>query len=395
MFKKNKKNKKTKNENRRRVHNGGFISKLVTEYNFRILAYVIILVIFGLVMVLSAGYYSTVNLNNPTPFYFLKRHGAYVITGFIWMFLLAEYDYHNYKKFSLWAVIVSIISLSLVFTPLGITVNFATRWIGYGSFRITPSEFSKLFMIVFTSAFIAENPAKIRSFTQGVLPILSVAFIHFGLIVKQPNLSTAIVIVAIMVGIMFVAGLNPWYFVAGGALGAAGTAFILLKLPDSHWYSRLTNWIDPFKDFHGAGYQLSQSVLAVGTGGLFGKGLGRSVAKNLYLPEPQNDFILAIIAEELGFVGVAILLIIYLLLIYEGFKVAAGAGDKFGMYMASGITIMLALQVIINVAVVTASMPTTGITLPFISYGGTSIWVFMMSMGILLNISRKKGIKRV
>ena len=136
-------------------------------------------------------------------------------------------------------------------------------------------------------------------------------------------------------------------------------------------------------------------MLAIGTGGIFGKGIGKSVAKNLYLPEPQNDFILAIIAEELGFVGVFLLMTVYMLLIYEGFKVASRADDKLGLFLASGITIMLALQVIINVAVVTASMPTTGITLPFVSYGGTSIWVFMMSIGILLNISRGKNYKRV
>lgn len=386
--------KKQREKRKRRKNNDGILVRLLTEYNFRVLAYVIILVVFGLIMVLSAGYYSTVNLNNPDPFYFLKRHGIYVITGFIWMYLLARYDYHNYKKFAYVALIISIIGLCLVFTPIGITVNFARRWIGYGNFRITPSEFSKLLMIVFTSVYIADDPTKVRDTARGVIPLLTIAAIHFFLIVKQPNLSTAIVIVAIMIGIMFIAGLNSFYFVIGGGLGVAGTAFILTKLPNSHWYSRLTNWIDPFKDFHGAGYQLSQSVLAIGTGGIFGKGIGRSVAKNLYLPEPQNDFILAIIAEELGFVGVFLLMTVYILLIYEGFKIAAGAKDKLGLFLASGITIMLALQVIINVAVVTASMPTTGITLPFVSYGGTSVWVFMMSVGILLNISRNRNLKR-
>lgn len=386
---------KNSKQRHKKVNNNSIVSGLLTEYNFRILAYVIILVVFGLAMVLSAGYYSTLNLNNPKPFYFLKRHGAYVITGFIWLYLLSRYDYHKYRKYATWSLVISIVGLALVFTPIGITVNFARRWIGYGSFRITPSEFSKLLMIIFTSVFLAEDPTKVRDTLRGVMPILTIAAIHFMLIVKQPNLSTAIVIVAIMIGIMFVAGLNPGYFILGGGLGAAGTAIILTKLPDSHWYARLTNWINPFKDFHGAGYQLSQSLLAIGTGGIFGKGIGRSVAKNLYLPEPQNDFILAIIAEELGFVGVFLLMTVYLLLIYEGFKVASRADDKLGLFLASGITIMLALQVIINVAVVTASMPTTGITLPFVSYGGTSIWVFMMSIGILLNISRVKKIKRV
>ena len=179
-----------------------------------------------------------------------------------------------------------------------------------------------------------------------------------------------------MIGIMYVAGM-------------CGLIFILMFYPDSHWYARMTNFIDPFKDAQGEGYQVSQGLIALGNGGLCGLGPGKSITKNLYLPEPQNDFILAIIGEELGFVGLVVLLSVYLLLIYRCFVITVRAKDKLGFYLGAGITVMMALQVILNVAVVTASMPATGITLPFVSYGGTSLLVFMASMGIMLNISKK------
>lgn len=401
MVKKDKKGKKNRKriarqERRKRIRdNGGAIARILTEYNFRIIVYVSMLTIFGLIMVFSAGYYSAVNMIGKSPYYYLERHGMFVALGIVAMVICARIDYNRYKKFYILLAVFSIVSLLLVFSPLGVTVNFARRWINLGIINVTPSELSKLFMIIFTSAFLAENPVKVRSFVEGVLPLMVVTGMHFALIVKQPNLSTAIVIVAIVIGIMLVAGLNMAYVAAGGVAGVAGTVYILTNLKQSHWYARLTNWVDPFVDSQGAGYQLSQSILALGNGGFFGRGLGRSVSKNLYLPEPQNDFILAIIGEELGFFGIFLLMSLYLLLIYEGFKVAANAKDKFGFYLASGITIMLALQVIINVAVVTASMPTTGITLPFVSYGGTSVIVFLASMGILLNISHSSNIESV
>lgn len=171
-------------------------------------------------------------------------------------------------------------------------------------------------------------------------------------------------------------------------LGAVGIAAIIITNPDSHWAKRITSFTDPFADPLGDGFQVVQSLMALGSGGLFGVGLGKSIQKNLYLPEPQNDFILAIIGEELGFVGILVLMTAYVILIWRGIHIAVNAPDQFGTLMASGITIMVAIQVILNVAVVTSSMPPTGITLPFVSYGGNALMLFMGSMGILLNISR-------
>jgi cell division protein FtsW len=259
--------------------------------------------------------------------------------------------------------------------------------------RITPSELTKLGLIIFTAAFLADKPERIRMFTTGLAPLFGIMSVYAGLIIKQPNLSTALVICFIMVAIMFIAGLHWGYIVGLLGIFSVGMMYILSFKQDTEWYARLTNFMDPFANKLGEGYQVSQSLIALGNGGVTGRGLGDSITKYLYLPEPQNDFILAIIGEELGFIGIATMMICYLILIYRGLLIAVKAKDKAGMLLASGITMMLAFQVIINVAVVTASMPATGITLPFISYGGTSLVVFLISMGMLLNISRKDSKK--
>lgn len=361
---------------------------IVNESDKWIFYMVIALLCFGIVMVFSAGYYSTLATTR-NPYQFLVKQGIFGILGIFLLLFFSNFDYHRLAKHYWIIAFISIFLLFLLMTPLGVTVNFATRWIVFFGIRITPSEISKLAMIIFTAAFLAEKPVRARKFSGGISVVLFVLGVHAVLIIKQPNLSTAIVIGAIMMGIMFVGGLSMWYVgTAFGTVGA-GMIFILLFLHNTHWYSRLTNFMNPFKDAQGESYQVAQSVIALGNGGLKGLGLGKSVAKNLYLPEPQNDFILAIIGEELGFIGVFLLMAVYLLLFWRCILVSSKAKDKLGLFMASGVSIMLGLQVVINVAVVTSSMPATGITLPFVSYGGTSLWVFMAAMGIILNISRQ------
>lgn len=368
-------------------------ARLLTTYDFVTILLVTGLVLFGVVMVFSAGYYSTTNLSKPDPYYFLKKEGEFAIIGFIIMFLMARWDYHKCAKYYKQYLYISIFLLVLVLTPVGRNVNGATRWIYIGPVNITPSEITKVAMIIFTAAFLAKDPSRATDFSKGILPLLALTGIQAAMIIKQPNLSTAMVIVFIVVGMLIIGGF-PWKYVGGVvAAGVAGIIFILAFLPNSHWYSRLTNFIDPFKNSQGEGYQVSQSLIALGNGGLKGLGLGNSVTKNLYLPEPQNDFILAIIGEELGFVGIFLLMLAYLFLIKRCFVIAAKAPDKLGMFLASGVGIMLGVQVLMNIAVVTASMPATGVTLPFVSYGGTSIIVFMAAMGIVLNISRKEDLK--
>jgi len=273
---------------------------------------------------------------------------------------------------------------------LGLTRNNATRWLGVEGFPITlmPGEIAKICAIIFVAWFLSQNPKRIHQFWKGVLPLVLLAGAYFVLILKQPNMSTALTLLMIIVGMMFVAGLSWWYVAA--AVGAAGGGFAVLWFffPDSYFMDRILSFTDPFADPLGDGWQVTQGLLALGSGGLFGKGLGKSIQKTLYLPEPQNDFILAIIGEELGFVGCFLLIAVYLVLIWRCCHICLNAPDLFGTLLASGITIMLALQVILNIAVVTSSMPPTGIALPFISYGGNSLLIFMASMGILLNISR-------
>jgi cell division protein FtsW len=225
--------------------------------------------------------------------------------------------------------------------------------------------------------------------------LFAVMAAHFVLIVLQPNLSTAIVIVAIMGAIMLVAGLNLLFLALPAIAGVLGYMYIMTARTPEHWYQRLSSFMDPFADRQGDGYQVTQGLIALGNGGLKGLGFGRSVAKNLYLPEPQNDFILAVLGEELGYIGFVILMLVYIILLFRLIMVALRAPDKLGFYLATGVAVMLGLQVVINVAVVTSSMPATGITLPFISYGGTSIWSFMIAMGIALNVSkRRKAVRR-
>ncbi|MGN0673569.1 MAG: FtsW/RodA/SpoVE family cell cycle protein [Anaerovoracaceae bacterium] len=377
-----------------RVHTG-LIGRLLTwakvpfaECNRRIVIAVIALTCFGIVMVFSAGFYSAVSVENSDPYQLLKKQTFFAVTGFGLLVAAANYDYHKYSRRGNLIAAFSLALLLLLFTPLGVKVNGATRWL-YLGMRITPSEISKVCMILWTAVYFARYPgASKRWRNNGLLTVLIMMVIHAALIMWQPNLSTAIVVCAIMVAIAIVAGMNLGYIGGIAAIGALGTAAILTFGKNTHWYSRITSFLDPFADSQGSGYQVSQGIIALGNGGLTGLGWGNSVAKNLYLPEPQNDFILAIIGEELGYIRVIILILVYMYLIYQCVMVGLKARDKLGLYISTGVTVMLALHVILNVAVVTSSMPATGITLPFVSYGGTSLWMFMTAMGILLNVSR-------
>lgn len=356
------------------------------QSDFVIIVLVTALVIFGVVMVFSASYYYSIN-DEGTPYGFLIKQGGFALAGFVIMAICTRVDYHLYKKFSIIILIVSIVLLILLFTPLGVSANNATRWIRIWKISIMPGELAKIAAIIFTAAYLSSDPKIILSFRRGILPLLLLAGVYGVLIIKQPNLSTAITVCGIIAGMMFLAGLAWKYVIATAIIGGGGIMSMIL-FGGTYWRNRFTSFLDPFADSLGEGYQVVQSLLALGTGGLFGLGLGKSIQKNLYLPEPQNDFILAIIGEELGFVGVMILMIVYTVLIWRCFHVCLNAPDRFGMLLSGGITIMLGLQVLLNVAVVTSSMPPTGITLPFISYGGNALWIFMGASGILLNISR-------
>ncbi|MGN0703534.1 MAG: putative lipid II flippase FtsW [Lentihominibacter sp.] len=354
--------------------------------DFWLMLIVMILVIFGLIMVFSASYYYSISQAG-NAYSYLLRHGLWVILGVGAMILGASVDYRIYRKAAVPVVII--IGVLLILVPfIGTTVNGATRWLSIGPITIMPGELAKPAVILFTAWYLSEKPERIKSVVRGILPLIALAGVYGALIIKQPNLSTAITVCGIVVAMMLVAGMKWRYFFGAAGIGAGGILSILLFARGSYWYTRLTSFTDPFADPLNDGYQAVQSLLALGSGGLFGVGLGKSVQKNLYLPEPQNDFILAIIGEELGYIGVLALIVVYCLFIWRGAHVAMNSPDQFGMLLASGTVLMVAIQVILNIAVVTSSMPATGINLPFVSYGGNALLIFMFCSGVLINISR-------
>lgn len=359
--------------------------------DFTLMLTVLILVAVGIIMVFSSSYaYAYFKMNDG--YHFLKKEIMWAGLGFLGMILAMNFDYWKYKKMAPYGYIISLILLMLVLTPLGVKFNGAKRWLRVAGFTIMPGELAKIFGIFFMASRLSRNPEKMKSFIKGVLPNLLIIAIYFGLIILQPNLSTAMTITFIIASMMFVAGMR-WSHIASMGIVGAGLVVVMILLKP-YRMRRITGFLDPFADPKGSGYQVIQSLLALGSGGVFGVGLGKSVQKYLYIPEPQNDFIFAVIGEELGFVGCLTIIILFLLLIWRGVRIAINAPDLFGCLLATGITAMVGVQVIINIAVATSSMPVTGIPLPFISWGGNSLAIFMSAMGVMLNISRYSNLDR-
>ena len=254
---------------------------------------------------------------------------------------------------------------------------------GIGPFGIQPSEFAKLGLIIFTSKYLSNN--KIKDIKTSVLPILMVVILIFGLIMLQPDFGTGVIIVMSIISLLFVSGVNMNFFIKMGILGLIGIVVLVIIAP--YRMARITSFLNPWSDPLGSGFQIIQSLYAIGPGGLLGMGLGNSIQKHFYLPEPQTDFIFSIISEELGFAGVIIVASLFITIIYHGLKISINQEDKFSKYLAYGITFSIAFQTILNLMVVVGLIPVTGVTLPFLSYGGSSLLISMIEIGILLNIS--------
>lgn len=367
-----------KKANKARQHNTGDLS---------IVLLVAILTIFGTLMIFSASYYYSISQYDD-PYHYLTRQLIWLAAGTVVMWFFSKVDYHVWAALWVIAGAVGFILLVLVLTPLGSSAYGATRWIQVGPITIMPGEISKICIILFITGFFSRHPKWATSFKKGIIPVVIITGAYGGLIMLQPNMSTAFTVCFIAGGMLLVAGAKFLHlFGLAGAAVCAAAAFIFTDT-SGYRYKRFLSFLDPFEDPLDTGWNVVQSLLALGTGGLTGKGLGNSIQKNLYLPMPQNDFILAIIGEELGFIGILGLVIVYLLLIWRGCHVAINAKDLTGLLLASGIIIMVGVQVIINIAVVTSSMPPTGVILPFVSYGGNALLIFMAAMGILLNISK-------
>lgn len=340
----------------------------------------------GMIMVYSAG--SVLGFHDyGDSFYFVKRQMLFAGLGLVAMFFTANLDYHVWKKYAKAGLIICFGLLVIVLIPgIGVVRGGARSWLGISSFGIQPSEFMKLGMILFLSKWLSNENFNITKFGKGLLPPLGLIGLAFGLIMMQPDLGTGTVMLGASMMIVFTAGAKLSHLGFLGLGGVAGFAGLIIAAP--YRLQRITAFLDPWSDPLGAGYQIIQSLYAIGPGGLGGLGLGMSRQKYSYVPEPQTDFIFSILAEELGFIGGLIVLLLFLVLVWRGMRVAMTIPDRFGSLLAVGIIGMVAVQVVINIGVVIGMMPVTGITLPLISYGGSSLTLMLTALGILLNLSR-------
>ncbi len=363
-----------------------FSSFLNNPIDFTLLIVILLLLAIGLIMVLSASSPSALSESGDSYKYFSKQL-LFAIMGIIAMLFISKIDYRFYRKFYKHAWIISLILLALVLV-MGKNINGSKRWIYLTeTLSFQPSELVKILMIVFYAGILTKNRDELSKYNQGFLKHMCLLAPIIGLLMLQPHFSASIVIIGICSIMMIVAGCKFKHFALTiGSVGIPGAIALIIFSP--YRLQRVVTFLNPWQDPTGDGWQVIQSLYAIGSGGLFGAGLGDSKQKYLYIPEPHNDFIFSILGEELGFIGCAIVLILFAIFIWRGVLIAMKAPDMFGSLIAVGITSLVAIQVIINVAVVTSSMPATGMPLPFFSYGGTALFVLLCEMGILLNVSR-------
>jgi len=344
----------------------------------------IMLVGIGIAMVFSASFYYTEQRWGDSLLFF-RRQLSWAVLGFVAMIIASLYDYSKLRKLSVGLILLSI-GLLIAVLIFGEERNFARRWLDIAGVSVQPSEIARFAMIVFLADSISRRKDSIKHFFRGILPYLLLLGVFFVLILMQPNFSMAGSLAILVTVMLFIGGMRFRHLAILTASGVA-SGWVLLKAAD-YRVDRWTAFLDPWSDPLGTGYQLIQSFYALGSGGVFGMGFGQSKQKHLFIPHAETDFIFAIIGEEWGFIGAVILIVMFLFLIWRGIRIALTAPDLFGCLLAAGISSLVAIQVIINIAVVTGSMPLTGLPLPFISFGGSSLMIFMGSIGVMLNISR-------
>ncbi len=361
--------------------------------DFTLMIAVILLVFIGIIMVFSSSWPDGLYRMNDG-YYFLKKQLVAGGLGLIAMLFFMNFDYWKLDKLAKLIFIASIISGLLIFTPLGMEAKGARRWVDLGFTTFMPSDAIKLGSIIYLSSFLAKKKENVKKFTKGFIPSLFIIGISCGMILLQKDLGTSATVGITLFSILFIAGANIFHLSFLGIIGILGGVIAITR--EEFRMRRITAFLNPFAPEvrDNVGWQAIQSLFALGSGGLFGLGLGKSRQKFFYIPEPQNDFVFAIIGEELGFLGCVTVMLLFLLIIWRGIRIALGTKDLFGCYLASGLVALITVQSLIHIAVVTSSMPTTGITLPFISYGGTSLMMYMGAAGILLNISRHTELDR-
>ena len=350
-------------------------------------ALTIMLLTIGVVMVLSASYaraYYSASTNHNATYYFMRQLG-FAAVGVIAMFFLSHLPMPFYRRMSVVVMAVAIGTLALV-PIIGESSGGAKRWISLGFTNFQPSEIAKIAIVLYFSALICKYRGKMKTFRYGIAPFGAILLAIVVLLIMEPHFSASIIIIAIGAVMMFLGGAKLFWFVGGFTLVAGALAVVMTFFPYAS--DRINTWRDPFANMQGDGYQIVQSLYSIGSGGLFGLGLGQGRQKFLYLPEEHNDFIFAVVCEELGFIGATAILLLFALLIIRGYWLAMHMRDRYSFLVTAGITTLLAFQVILNVAVVTNLIPCTGISLPFFSYGGTALLIQMAEMGIILSASR-------
>lgn len=348
------------------------------KIDYKLLVFIILISLFGILMIYSSSSIWA-EYKYHDSFRYLKLQSIFFIISFIVMIIVSKIDYTYYLKKANIILIICFLFLILVLIPgLGVVRNGSRSWFKIIGIGLQPSEFMKLALIIFTS--------KCLSINKRIVPVIIVSLLSFILILLEPDLGTGLIILVTVMGLLFIFGLNVKFFIRLFVLGILGLSGLIIVAP--YRLKRITSFIDPFSDPLGTGFQAVQSFFAIGPGGLFGLGLFNSIQKQFYLPEPQTDFIFSIICEEFGIFGCLLVVSLFLFIIYRIIIISLKSNDLFAKYVSFGIVFQLSIQIILNLGVVTGLLPVTGVTLPFLSYGGSSLLITMISMGIVLNISK-------
>jgi cell division protein FtsW len=355
------------------------------RFDYILLLAVLALVGFGIVMVYSTSAILAGDRFGD-PYYFLKRQALYAGFGFVLMILMMFFPYEMLKRFAYPILILSILFLIAVLIPgIGHRAGGSMRWLKIQSFSFQPSEFAKLGLVIFLAYFLTKKEEKIRSFSFGFLPTVLLSGLVIALVAKEPDFGAALFLSAMVLLLLFVSGARVIYMVSAFLLAVPAVYYFLMNV--GYRYKRLISFIRPWEDPTGTSFQIIQSFLSLGSGGLFGLGLGEGRQKLFFLPAPHTDFIFSLIGEELGLVGAMVLVLLFFIFTLRGIHIGLSLGDRFGAYLALGITLMISLQAVINMGVVLGLLPTKGLTLPLVSYGGTSLVTNLVGVGILLHLS--------
>lgn len=357
------------------------------------LSVVLVLLTVGLVMLFSASYAYSLEYYGSS-YKFIIRQAAFAVAGVVLMIGVSRIDYHFWRKFAWVIYIVTMLMLIvLLIMPPMVQGMDVKRWFVIGSINFQPSEIAKFAIILLFSTLISANQKQIKEF-KFIAFLVAILGATCLLVIMEPHISATVLIFLIGLALLIVGGIPKKYILGGGITAGVAGLGLIVSGAIGYLGDRLSYWRDPWSDAQGKGFQTIQSLLAIGSGGFLGRGIGQSRQKHLYLPEPHNDFIFSVVCEELGLVGAVVIIILFCLLVWRGFSIAMHAKDKFGSLLALGLTFQVGIQAMLNIWVVTNTIPNTGISLPFFSYGGTSLLILLFEMGIVLSVSRDANIEK-